>query len=393
MTAPRYAALDYIRGFALLGILIVNAIAFAWPLEVYSNPMRSPLGMSAADKDAWWVIHTFFESKCITLFALLFGISVFLVKRKDQPQTPTGKTILFRRLMWLAVFGVAHGALIWLGDILLMYAICGLVFAYMVRTDKLLTFGSLLYIVGSLMIVGSGWVLIFVPRDQIAELISGSDGFTFAQEMVLMKGDFASSLYGNFVMWATQIVSQIVAFGPKILGLMMLGLGLFRAGYFDSKSKIALHLVMILLGGAALIVMGWQNLIILREGFPEPEIYGSHRAAAEFLSLFTSLGYASALMLIGRIPVANLITQTLEPVGRMAFTNYLSQSLIMTAIFYGGRGFGLYGTMGHAQIIPIVAGIWIGQIVVSHLWLRAFHYGPFEWVWRCLSEARFVPIR
>nr|WP_303657308.1 DUF418 domain-containing protein [Asticcacaulis aquaticus] len=173
----------------------------------------------------------------------------------------------------------------------------------------------------------------------------------------------------------------------------MLGLGLFRAGYFDSKSKIALHLVMILLGGAALIVMGWQNLIILREGFPEPEIYGSHRAAAEFLSLFTSLGYASALMLIGRIPVANLITQTLEPVGRMAFTNYLSQSLIMTAIFYGGRGFGLYGTMGHAQIIPIVAGIWIGQIVVSHLWLRAFHYGPFEWVWRCLSEARFVPIR
>lgn len=392
MTAPRYAALDYIRGFALLGILIVNAPAFGWPLEVYMNPAHATLPLSDADRQAWWVIHTFFESKCLTLFAMLFGVSLFLVGQTDAPRTPVTQTVRFRRLVWLAVIGVVHGAAIWVGDILLMYALCGLYFVLTIRTPHLLRWGLIAWAVGGLMVVGSGFILTFLPREQLGEALSGSDSLSFADTMRLMQGTFAQSLHANFVMWAMSIFSQIAVFAPKVIGLMMIGLGLFKAGYFDPRRTLW-HLVAIGSGALALGVIGWQNLIILRENFPEPEIYGSHRAAAEFLSLFVSLGYASALMLLSRLPVANGLTALLSPVGRMAFTNYLSQSLIMTAIFYGGRGLGLYGQVSLSQMVPIVASIWAAQILASGLWLRVFRYGPFEWVWRCLSHGRWVAIR
>ncbi|MDC7693273.1 DUF418 domain-containing protein [Asticcacaulis sp. DXS10W] len=392
MTAPRYAALDYIRGFALLGILIVNAPAFGWPLEVYMNPAHATLPLSDADRQAWWVIHTFFESKCLTLFAMLFGVSLFLVGQTDAPRTPVTQTVRFRRLVWLAVIGVVHGAAIWVGDILLMYALCGLYFVLTIRTPHLLRWGLIAWAVGGLMVVGSGFILTFLPREQLGEALSGSDSLSFADTMRLMQGTFAQSLHANFVMWAMSIFSQIAVFAPKVIGLMMIGLGLFKAGYFDPRRTLW-HLVAIGSGALALGVIGWQNLIILRENFPEPEIYGSHRAAAEFLSLFVSLGYASALMLLSRLPVANGLTALLSPVGRMAFTNYLSQSLIMTAIFYGGRGLGLYGQVSLSQMVPIVASIWAAQIVASGLWLRVFRYGPLEWVWRCLSHGRWVAIR
>lgn len=391
--AHRLAALDFIRGFALLGILIVNAMAFAWPIEVYSNPARSSLAMTEADRMTWWTIHTFFESKCITLFAMLFGISLFLVRQQDEPQTPFTRTILFRRLMWLIGFGLLHGAAIWLGDILLMYAVVGLFFVSVVKTKHYLRWGVGLYVIGSLMILAPGWLLALLPRDEVGALISGSSVMTFAQSVEMMRGSFAESLYGNFAMWATIITSQITVYGLKIIALLMIGLGLFKVGYFETKGKTAWHLLCIGLGGACLAVIGYQNSLTVAAGFPEPEIYGSLKAANEFLSVFVSLGYASLLILISRLPVLSLITTALQPVGRMAFTNYLMQSLIMTAIFYGGRGLGLYGTLGHAQLVPIVAGVWAFQIVFSHLWLRVFRYGPFEWVWRSLSHGKFMPIR
>lgn len=392
MSAERYPALDYIRGFALLGILIVNAPAFGWPLEVYMNPARATLPLSDADRQAWWVIHTFFESKCLTLFAMLFGISLFLVGQKDDPATPVTQTVRFRRLAWLALIGVGHGAAIWVGDILLMYALCGLFYILTIRTPHLLRWGIFAWLIGGLMVVGAGFILSFVPREQLGEALSGSDGLSFAETIRLMQGTFAQSLHANFVMWAMSIFSQIAVFAPKVIGLMMIGLGLFKVGYFDARRTLW-HVAAIVLGAGALAVIGWQNLIILRENFPEPEIYGSHRAAAEFLSIFVSLGYASALMLLSRLPVAKGVTALLSPVGRMAFTNYLSQSLIMTAVFYGGRGLGLYGQLSLSQMVPIVAAIWLFQIVVSALWLRLFRYGPFEWVWRCLSHGRWVAIR
>jgi len=394
MSMGRYPALDYIRGFAILGILIVNAPAFGWPLEVYMNPARATIPLSAADRDTWWVVHTFFESKCLTLFALLFGVSLCLVSQKDDPRAPVPRTVLFRRLIWLSVIGVVHGAAIWVGDILLMYGLCGLFFAYAIglKTPHPLRWGAIGWAIGGLMAVGAGHILSFLPREELGEALSGSDGLSFMQSLSLMRGDVLSSLHGNFIMWATSIFAQITVFAPKVIGLMMIGLGLFRLGYFEAR-RTGVHVASVVAGAVALTVIGWQNLIILRENFPEPEIYGSHRAAAEFLSLFVSLGYASLLMLISRVPVLKGITAVLTPVGRMAFTNYLSQSLIMTAIFYGGRGPGLYGQMSLSQMLPLVLAVWATQIIFSHLWLRGFRYGPFEWVWRCLSQGRWVAIR
>ncbi|MGZ3304828.1 MAG: DUF418 domain-containing protein, partial [Asticcacaulis sp.] len=111
------------------------------------------------------------------------------------------------------------------------------------------------------------------------------------------------------------------------------------------------------------------------------------------LCLPVVLGYASLLILIGRTRRGQALLHPLACAGRLAFTNYICQSLIMTAIFYGGRGPGLYGDMAYARLVPIVLGVWVAQLLFSVLWLRWFRYGPFEWLWRRLTLGRRVPIR
>ncbi|MBW8880644.1 MAG: hypothetical protein JF615_04225, partial [Asticcacaulis sp.] len=124
----RFATLDHIRGLSILGILIVNALGFAQPFDVYVFPTHSPVPLTAADNMAWWAVETFAREKFITLFSMLFGVSLFLVGETHPPREPLWRTPLFRRLGWLVVFGLVHGAVIWLGDVLLLYAVTGFIF-------------------------------------------------------------------------------------------------------------------------------------------------------------------------------------------------------------------------------------------------------------------------
>jgi uncharacterized protein len=398
MSESRIKSLDQIRGLAILGILMVNVISFAMPMDVYMSPIQSPLGMSEADSEAWWIVHTFFESKFITLFALLFGVSLYLVAKDDRPETPFNKRVIFWRLLSMAGFGFIHGALIWMGDILLMYAIVGFIFWQAIRLKRLWLWGGLLYILSTGLIVLMGYLLNFLPPEKISTAMAQASTLSFDEEMRLMQGGFTQSLTANFYAWSDNLASILMSYGPKVLALMMIGLSLFKAGYFEPKGKTLWHVFLIILGSIAIAIMGYQAHITIDEGYPEPQVYGIYRTANEALSIFGSLGYASALILLNRFEPTRFIGWLLGPVGRMAFTNYLTQSLIMTVIFYGGRspegwGLGLFGTISHAQLVPFVIGVWGFQIIFSHLWLKLFKYGPFEWLWRCLSHRQFVNLR
>ena len=141
-----------------------------------------------------------------------------------------------------------------------------------------------------------------------------------------------------------------------------------------------------------LVLIGGSACLAQARGFPFPQTLGLYDLAGRFLCLPVTLGYAAVLILLARTKFGARLLHPLACAGRMAFSNYLTQSLIMTAIFYGGRGPGLFGTMNHAALVPIVAAIWIGQLIFSTLWLRWFRYGPFEWGWRCLTYDRRLPI-
>ncbi|MGA9659485.1 MAG: DUF418 domain-containing protein [Asticcacaulis sp.] len=382
----RIRFLDHLRGLSLLAILLVNAIAFAQPFDVYVMPTLSPLPMQADDRLVWWIIETFFKEKFITGFTLLFGISLFLVGRDADKSVPVTQTPLFRRLSWLVVFGLIHGALIWHGDILLSYAVTGFIFWRWkdMPSRVLLSWGSLLFLGGSALLLGPQ--IFNVPPDA---LLATSD---IASTIQAMRGDFAASLMQNMTVWAQGVLPETLGYLPSTLGLMMLGLGLFKAGILNGEASNRACFAMIAAAVLSLIVIGFQANLTYTQGFPYPQTFGLYAIANSLLCLPVALGYAAALILIGRVRTIAPLLYPLACVGRMAFSNYLMQSLIMTGLFYGGRGPDWFGTMNHAALLPIVISIWIGQILFSVLWLQFFRYGPFEWVWRCLTYNRRIRI-
>lgn len=387
MGAPRLASLDYIRGLAVLGILAVNAASFAAPMQAANNPALWPIALSSADLWTWWGIHTFFEAKFYTLFSMLFGISLFLVGQKAKSATPFAKHPLTGRLGWLLLFGLIHGALIWWGDILLMYAVTGFVFWRWrsVSGPKLLLWGTVFWVIGSVIMA----IVLFQVKqmyDSPPELTAGVVPNSY--DTLLMAGSFSQSLFVNLSEWQNSLIFTLILYLPKILGLMMIGLGLFKTGFFENRYPAWPFMVA---GAISLGLIGWQNFLDMRAGFPPGDHEAIYGLANEFLSPLVSLAYALILMTMAK--AGSRFTCLLEPVGRMAFTNYLTQSLIMTMIFYGGRGLGLFGTMGYLELSGIVATIWIAQILWSPLWLRHFRYGPFEWLWRSLSQGRPANLR
>lgn len=391
MTA-RIRTLDHVRGLSILAILLVNAIAFAQPFAVYSQPELSPLPLSHADLTVWWITETFFKEKFITCFTLLFGVSVYLVGRDRNPADPAYRTPLFRRLAWLVVFGLIHGALIWHGDILLAYALTGFVFWRWrdAPAPRLLAWGIALFLAGAAVLLGPN-IATSLRGEHVIAVNGDLAGLT-----ARMRGPFLVSMAQNAVVWGRSAIQEVLAYMPSTLGLMMIGLGLFKSGILRGEARTRTYLWLMAAGMVSLIPIGWQARVTMADGFPFPEIFGLYALANDLLCLPVSLGYIGALVLVGRTQIGGMALYPLACAGRMAFTNYLMQSLIMTGLFYGGRGLfgggGWFGEMNHAALVPIVVAIWIGQLVFSTVWMAWFRYGPFEWGWRCLTYARWMPI-
>ncbi|MBW8733872.1 MAG: DUF418 domain-containing protein [Asticcacaulis sp.] len=381
----RIVALDHIRGLAVFGILAVNPIALAQPMAVYSNPSLSPIPLSAMDLTLWTWVEVLFREKFVTTFTLLFGVSVFLVGRDNDPTAPPWKTPLFRRLVWLAVFGLIHGVLIWHGDILLSYAATGFAFWPWrnARPRILIGWGLFLFLAGA--------AVVLLPTITVADGTAPQD-VDIDGVIAAMRGTFWDSLAGNVSEWASTILPELIDFLPTTLGLMMIGAGLFRLGFYHGKRDLRLYGLLIAVAAVSLIIIWLQARQAILAHFPYPQAYGLFQVANTLLCLPVALGYASLLILAGRWAVGRVLLYPLACVGRMAFTNYLVQSLVMTAIFYGGRGSHPphFGEVNDAGLLPYVLAIWGGQLVASTVWMSVFRYGPFEWAWRCLTYKQWV---
>lgn len=394
-TADRIKSLDVMRGFALLGILAVNAAYFAAPWQTGFDPLLAPLAVNGETMWSWLVMHVFFEFKCITLFTMLFGASIYMIggERSDK----TRGAVLRRRLMWLAVFGLIHGLLIWFGDILLHYALAGFLVLLMRswKPGTLFIVGGILYLLAFGIQTFSGPMLSLVPPEQLEEILAPIEA-TFsvpAAEFERMKaafqGGLLSSIQENIAVWLIAAPNSILGLLPRTIGVMLIGMALFKVGFLGGRAPVWLYIVMLLIGAVSLAVVGYQALINWERGFDTVHMLGAGIAANTGLSIFISIGYASLFVLLVKAG-AKFLTEPLASVGQMAFTNYLTQSLIMTTIFYGGRGFGLWGEVDRVTLWAIVLGVWAVQLIWSPLWLSRFSMGPLEWVWRRLSYGKPV---
>jgi uncharacterized protein len=385
--------LDMLRGWAILGILAVNAVSFGWPAEVLMADAPPPGEMSYADQVGLWVTEVFFADKFRTLFTLLFGVSIFLVggERYDPARSP----VLVRRLLWLGVIGLIHGALIWYGDILLHYAYCGLLMM-MFRSwtaRRLLCVGGGLTLLWGLIATLGYWIGANLPPEFAAKLAAGqpsADPEAIAAAIELYRSGWPAGLIENLKDWALFQLMGSPFLIPVSVPLMMLGLGLFKSGYLTGRSPFWVYMIVLAAGGAnlaAFALLEWRDVM----AGPADPTRGLAAAAGGMAPLIT-LFYVTALVLLVRFGLKPL-TQWLAPVGRMAFTNYLGQTLIMFTLYYAPWGPMWFGQHSPAEMWMVVLGVWIVQLVWSPLWLSRFQMGPLEWLWRCLTYGRPLPIR
>ena len=391
-TSDRLFSLDMVRGLAVLGILAVNAMTFAWPWSVSSNPGIQP-GFDAEAAQAWQFMHVFFQDKMRTLFSMLFGASIFLIggERADKAR---GK-LLRSRLFWLAIFGAIHGLAFWFGDILLLYAWTGL-FVMLVRSwsaRTLLITGVSLNVVCSALYVGMMSMLAFAPPEAMASAMEAAawtnDPAKLAESIRPFLGDAVSVTLHVMSMWPTVVPMMLIFMLPATMALMLIGMGLYKSGFLAGRSPVWVYGLFIAAGAGSLWLVWQETSAFVAAGFPFVETMT--KPYNSFLAPFISLGYASLLILLARFGL-KLILTPLACAGRMAFTNYLSQTLIMTTIFYGGRGLGWYGQIGWPEMWMVIGGVWAAQLIWSPLWLSVFQLGPLEWAWRCLTYKRMVPL-
>lgn len=392
--ANRIQSLDVMRGLAVLGILAVNAPFFAAPWQATQNPLLPPLAVDQSTLWSWSAMHVFFELKFITLFSILFGASIFLVGG-ERSDTERG-AVLRRRLMWLLVFGLLHATLIWSGDILVIYAITGflVMFARSWRLVTLAVVGSLLLLLSIGVMSLFGLLMGYIPAEQLARIeaqIWAPPADEIERVISAYRGGLLSAMAENFSSWTMFMMSSIGVLVVRTAGVMMIGMALFKSGFLSARAPLWAYGVAVLGGAAALGVIGWEAWRSWRAEFDFAYVQSHGITANTTLAIFVSLGYAAAMALLVRGNVS-FVTAPLANVGRMAFTNYITQSLIMTTIFWGGRGFGLFGQVDRPTLWGMVLAVWALQLVWSALWLSRFQMGPLEWVWRRLSYGRPVAI-
>ena len=383
MERGRIEVIDALRGLGVLGILAVNASYMAGTFEQAVDVHAWPFPNEGASRGAWLAVHVFFENKFVTLFSLLFGASMYLVG--GEPGDAGRNATLARRFAWLALFGAAHGALLWYGDILLDYAVCG--FALMGLR---------------------GWSARRLVGVGVAALVAGVAFMAFVSTLpafwalvtpmaappaAAFQGTFAGSLRANFATW-TAYRGLVAAFTlPYCAPLMLVGLGLFKSGVLTGAASQRLYRAAVAAGLVALLVYASCVIRYARHGFVDELGGGLDGWLLSLTSPFISLGYAAGLILSTRTRAFAWIAPALAPLGRMAFTNYIAQSLLTTMLFYGGRGPGLFDRVDRPGLALVVAAIWAIELAWSHWWLRHHEAGPLEWLWHGLTHGRFKPNR
>ncbi len=395
----RLPSLDIVRGVAVLGILLLNILSFAMPEAAYVNP-RAYGGWHGADLVTWAVNFVLFDGRMRGLFSFLFGASTLLVIERAEASGRSPAEVHYRRMAWLLVFGIAHLFLVWHGDILAHYALIGMI-AFAMRDLPV----SRLLVLGTMLALASAVVFATIPLSIVqlqAEFPNSATLHGYAQsfgvpaladiakDLALHRGGYGPILTDRLQNDSGTLVGLFVFFGPETLGYMLFGMAALRGGMLRGAWTRGRYLRWLLVCWAislpAYVALAWWQLA---SGF-------DMRVVAAMLPL-TAL--ARPPMIIGWICLVLLLarpggwlTARLAAAGRMAFTNYLATSLICTTLFYG-YGLGWYGHLSRWQLYPVVFGIWALMLIWSSLWLGAFRFGPFEWLWRSLARWELQPLR
>ncbi len=390
----RIVAIDLLRGFALLGILIMNVQAFAMPEAAYFNPTAYG-DLTGANRWVWILSHIFADQKFMTIFSLLFGAGIVLMTGKLEERGQRALGVHYRRTFWLLIFGFAHAYLLWSGDILVAYAVCGF-WVYWLRNLRpgwQITLGVLV------VSVASGFLLLgsLMPPEMLGEFQADwkPTVATIEAEVAAYRGNWLAQMNARAPASVAGQTFRLIFWAIwRAGGLMLMGMALYTWGVLAGKRSRGFYIGMMILGfGIGLpLVSGGVIQNFAHNWTLTFSFFGFGAQANYWGSLFVSAGYIGLLMLFAQSTIWPRLQNALAAIGRMALTNYLVQSILATALFYG-HGLGLFGSVERVGQIGVVLAIWMIQLMVSPLWLRYYRFGPFEWLWRSLTYWRFQPMQ
>lgn len=337
-------------------MLIVNLIT-AFRVSLFEQFLgTSSAALGSADAVVEWVVTAGFEEKAFCLFALLFGVGLAI---QHDRLARAGRPLywLARRLVVLLALGLTHLLLVWNGDILAEYALAGLVVLPLLRLPAR---GLLLAALCFLALYAIGPALYSVPWPSAA----GLQAHVALANQVYATGSFAE--IRNFSLAELPLILSLhLSVFPRTLGLFLLGVFLWRAGILRAAHSFADEMFV-----AAVIGI---------------------TAGAAMSVVLLALGYGAALVALAQLPAMRQVFSIFAPMGRMAFTNYVAQSIVFGLVFFG-YGLGQFGQIGAATGFAIGVAVYAAQLVLSKWWLHRYRFGPIEWLWRTLMYGAAQPM-
>lgn len=379
----RITVIDALRGFALFGILVVN-------MESFRGATVAP-GAGPLDAAATWFVAAAFTTKFYVLFSFLFGYGLTVQMRRAEDFVPR----YLRRLLGLLVLGIAHALLLYVGDILVTYAVLGVVLlalrnapsAWLVRLAA-----GLVALTAALCLLGG--LAVALLGDDLGADAAGEDVLGGEAALAANRGTPADAVALRVREYPGTVAFALFGQGPTALAMFLLGLVAGRRRLFERIDEHAdmlrrLRRVGLVVGGLGGVVWGTSSLV---NGFTFNAAF-LFAAAVDFATApLLSAVYLVTLTLAWRSAGVRRRLAFLVPVGRLALSNYLLQSLA-GALIFTGYGLGAFGRVGPAAGLALSLAIFAAQIPLSAAWLRRFRFGPAEWLLRSVTYARPQPLR
>lgn len=404
--AGRLLTLDALRGFAVMGILAMNIVAFAMPFWAYVTPLAYG-GDTVAERGAWFLMFVFLDGKMRGFFSLLFGASMMLIAESAEAKGESAAKVHYSRMFWLALIGLAHFFFLWFGDILFLYAAVGsLAFLFRSWSPKALMIGAAAILVTGTLL----WAVQFVGlqvlqyaatqpgasadivRQYKEALADPALSFDVAQQLDLMRGSYAGIVADKLARWSDPLTSVMLNI-CETLPLMMLGMALKKTGFLTgtlSPSAYVRWAKILVPAGIALSIL--CATVVSLHGYDKITALAVFITWSQIPRQMLTIGYAAMFILLIQRHRNSRFIARVAAAGRAAFTNYLGTSIVMTTIFYG-YGLGLFGHVSRIGLWGFVIGAWGLMLLWSKPWLDRFAYGPFEWLWRSLARMQLQPLR
>jgi len=380
--------MDIIRGMALFGVLTMN-LALGFRVPFFGNPFSMPTGL--LERVVFRLELILLSGKAMSLFSILFGAGLAIFLERARARGPGALGLLARRLLFLTGFGLAHALLVWHGDILTSYSLTGLIALFFLQRRV------------SVVLIAAGGSLVWQalgPLWPAAAALAGREVPGHFQEAVRVYG---TASYFDVVAFRAYEIFRLEMPGyiflvPDELTKMLLGIAIWRSGILRLEVREK-HLRALRWVGFAGILYGmgyslyrWIYFEIYHPPRVPPGMLGRIFSNFQIMALACALGYGALLLLLLRRATWRKSLGIFAPLGRMAFTNYLTQSIVFSTLFYG-YGFGLLGKFGYVAMALIGTAFYVLQGFVSTIWLRHFRFGPFEWAWRSLTYGQLQPMR